>query len=202
MPCGGGRERRSAGTVAPPPRAERRCVPAVFGSEFRARRPILLLLVYGAFLVIIGITAAAQAVMVSSSFTSTTLGAVVNSDAATIRVFADSTLTEADLAPSGPSTDRVAALDADLALLVQRAGILRVALLRTDGTVVVANEPGMAGSVLVSDGDLTAAAAGAGRAATIALAHCPPCHPLPGCCPLPARAGRRLSCHTRRIGRS
>ena len=38
----------------------------MFGARVRARRPILLLLVLGVFLVIVGITATAQAIIVST----------------------------------------------------------------------------------------------------------------------------------------
>jgi hypothetical protein len=55
------------------------------GSQPRTRRPILLLLVYGAFLVLIGITATAQAVMVSAHFSAATLNDVVGSDESTVR---------------------------------------------------------------------------------------------------------------------
>ena len=39
----------------------------VFGTSPRPRRPILLILVYGAFLALVGITATAQAVMVGTT---------------------------------------------------------------------------------------------------------------------------------------
>ena len=51
------------------------------------RRPLLLVLVYGAFLALVGITATAQAVMVSAHFSTATLNDVVGSDAATTRAF-------------------------------------------------------------------------------------------------------------------
>jgi len=57
------------------------------GSKPRIRRPVLLLLVYGVFLALVGITATAQAAMVSAHFSTATLNDVVGSDAATIRAF-------------------------------------------------------------------------------------------------------------------
>ena len=62
------------------------------GSQPRIRRPILLVLVYGAFLAIVGITATAQATMVSAHFSAATLNDVVGSDAATIRAFVNAHL--------------------------------------------------------------------------------------------------------------
>jgi hypothetical protein len=58
-------------------------------SQSRIRRPVLLLLVYGIFLALVGITATAQAAMVSAHFSAATLNDVVGSDAATIRTFVD-----------------------------------------------------------------------------------------------------------------
>ena len=59
----------------------------MFGSRVHPPRPILLLLVFGAFLAIIGITAAAQSVLVGAHFSTSTLNAIVGSDAATTRAF-------------------------------------------------------------------------------------------------------------------
>jgi len=59
----------------------------VFGSEPQSRRPILLILVFGAFLALLGITATAQAVMVSTHFSASALNDVVGSDSATTRAF-------------------------------------------------------------------------------------------------------------------
>ena len=53
----------------------------------RPRRPILLLLVFGSFLALVGITASAQAAMISTHFQTATLNDVVGSDAATARAF-------------------------------------------------------------------------------------------------------------------
>ena len=55
----------------------------MFGSQPRTRRPLLLLLVFGVFLVILGITATAQAAMISLHFSAGTLNTVAASDSAT-----------------------------------------------------------------------------------------------------------------------
>ena len=49
----------------------------MFGSQPRTRRPLLLILVFGAFLAIIGITATAQAILVSLHFSTGTLNTIV-----------------------------------------------------------------------------------------------------------------------------
>ena len=128
----------------------------MFGTELRVRRPVLLLLVFGAFLAVVGITAAAQASMVTSKFTEVTIQSVVGGDAATIRSFADTAgrtgiLVPADLAVGGPvDPTRRAALEADLASIVGRDGIRHAELRRADGTLLAAvpTAPDPAGSVV------------------------------------------------------
>ena len=48
----------------------------MFGTSPRLRRPLLLVLVYGAFLALVGITATAQSVMVSAHFSTAMLNDV------------------------------------------------------------------------------------------------------------------------------
>ena len=83
------------------------------GSRPNIRRPVLLLVVYGVFLALVGITASAQAAMVSAHFSAATLNDVVGSDAATIRTFChaatrgSSTRASSDVAEStGPTARR------------------------------------------------------------------------------------------------
>src|SRR4029077_1420548 len=97
-------------------------------SRSRIRRPVLLLLVYGIFLALVGITATAQAAMVSAHFSAATLNDVVGSDAATIRPFVDARLDARDLDPStaGASPAQLAVLDQQLATLTAPGEILRV----------------------------------------------------------------------------
>ena len=59
----------------------------MFGSLPKIPRPIILILVYGVFLVLVGITATAQSMLVASHFSTSTLNTVVGSDAATTRAF-------------------------------------------------------------------------------------------------------------------
>src|SRR5262245_46521175 len=117
----------------------------VFGTSPRPRRPLLLVLVYGAFLALVGITATAQAVMVSAHFSSASLTDVVGGDAATTRAFVNAHVREGDFDAGVPAA-RVAALEAQLATLTSDGELLRVEIRRPDGTVVAASAPGTAGA--------------------------------------------------------
>jgi diguanylate cyclase (GGDEF)-like protein len=118
----------------------------MFGSQPRTRRPLLLILVFGVFLGIIGITATAQSVMVSLHFSTGTLNTVVASDSATVRAILNDSVELRYLDPAvGPTETERTALETQLAALIRPGEILRVELRRLDGTIVAANGPGLAG---------------------------------------------------------
>ena len=118
----------------------------MFGSQPRTRRPLLLILVFGVFLGIIGITATAQSFMVSLHFSTGTLNTVVASDSATVRAILNESVKLHYLDPAvGPTAAERAGLEAQLAALIRPAEILRVELRRLDGTIVAASGPGLAG---------------------------------------------------------
>src|SRR5260221_6096976 len=98
------------------------------GSKPRIRRPVLLLLVYGVFLALVGITATAQAAMVSAHFSTATLNDVVGSDAATIRAFVNAHLDVhyLDEAGAGPSAAQLAQPGPPLCPPTAAGGSLRV----------------------------------------------------------------------------
>jgi len=111
------------------------------GSHPRTRRPVLLLLVFGAFLALVGITATAQAAMVSAHFSAATLNDVVGSDAATIRTFVNAHLDSRYVDDAGgPSATQLAALDEQLGTLTAPKQILRVEIRRPDGGLVAATD--------------------------------------------------------------
>ncbi len=110
----------------------------MFGSRVSLPRPILLFIVYGIFLVIVGITAMSQAIMVSVQFSSATLEAAVGSDAATIRTFANGFLEPADLTPAATPA-RIASVESGLAAIAHRAEILQIQIMTPDGTVLASN---------------------------------------------------------------
>ena len=106
----------------------------VFGSEARVRRPILLLFVFGAFVALVGITASAQASMVTSNVTDVLIKSVVDGDAVTVREFV-SNVTVADL-DGTTSPFRRTQLDERLKARLAADGILEIQVARTDGSLV------------------------------------------------------------------
>lgn len=139
----------------------------MFSTRPTSRRPLLLILVLGAFLVLVGITAGAQATMVSSHFTAVSLDSIVGSDAATVRILVNAELTRADLGPSGPTPARRGRLEQKLATLSEQGGILRVEVRRPDGSIVVADAPELAGAIPPASPEFAAAAAGTAGAAIV-----------------------------------
>ncbi|MGP1675052.1 MAG: diguanylate cyclase, partial [Candidatus Limnocylindrales bacterium] len=138
----------------------------MFGSQARPPRPILLLLVYGAFLAIVGVTATAQSMLVGAHFSTATLTDLVNSDAATIRAFVGTELRPSDLTAEGRlTTADVERLESRLVALTGAGQILRLEVRRPDGTIVVASEPGLHGIAGPTTGGFTVAAGGKPTAA-------------------------------------
>ncbi len=79
---------------------------ATFGDRPRAPRPVLLTIVFGVLLAIVGVTATAQAVMVSVYASTTALQANVESDLATIRGFVHQGLDQRILTDPEPAARR------------------------------------------------------------------------------------------------
>ena len=139
----------------------------MFGTHPRLSRPTLLILVFGAFIALVGITAAAQAYMVGAHFQAATLNDVVSSDAATTRAFVNAYVQPADLATAPAIADPGAAptkLEGQLATLTRPHEILRVELRRPDGTIVAANDPAIRGTSIPVEGEFALAVGGAPRA--------------------------------------
>ena len=61
----------------------------VFGSLPSIPKPILLVIVFGLFLVVVGVTTTAQTILVSAHFSNAALTEAVASDAGTVRTFAN-----------------------------------------------------------------------------------------------------------------
>jgi len=142
------------------------------GSQPRIRRPVLLLLVYGAFVALVGITATAQAAMVSAHFSAATLNDVVGSDAATIRAFVNAHLDVhfLDESGGGPSTTQLASLEQQLGTLTAAGEILRVEVRLLDGRVLAADDPTAAGGLVPADEAFALAVRGAAQAAIVPVA--------------------------------
>ena len=130
----------------------------------RTRRPVLLLLVYGAVLVIVGITATFQASLVSAHFSRTALEALIESDSTAVRGLVNRDLLASDLTAAAPTPARVAALERALATLATSGGIIHAEVRLPDGTIVASDEAGMAGRQIEPDATFRSAAAGDGGA--------------------------------------
>ena len=138
----------------------------MFGSQARPQRPILLLLVYGAFLAIVGVTATAQSTLVGAHFSTATLTDLVNSDATTIRAFVSTELRPSDLtAGSAPTGADLARLENRLVALTGAGGILRLEVRRPDGMIVAASQPGLHGVAPPAVDEFAVAARGTPAAA-------------------------------------
>src|SRR3954452_5466915 len=132
----------------------------MLGSRPGTRRPPLLILVFGAFLVVIGITATAQAVIVSLHFSAGTLNTVVAGDSATVRAVLNDRPSDAALAPAADiAGTRLSELDAKLTALTGPGEILRVELRRLDGTIIAASDRSLAGTRVAPVAAATEAAA-------------------------------------------
>ncbi|MDQ2966652.1 MAG: diguanylate cyclase, partial [Chloroflexota bacterium] len=133
----------------------------MFGSEPRIRRPVLLIIVLGAFLALAGLTATSQAGIVSAHLTAATLNGVVGSDTATTRAFVNSYVQPRWFDPeTGPTLAQRTGLEAQLAALVRPGEILRVEVRLPDGTILAANEPGLGGTATTPTPAFTVAAGG------------------------------------------
>jgi diguanylate cyclase (GGDEF)-like protein len=121
-----------------------------FGMSARARRPVLLILVYGIFLMIVGVTATAQAVMVSAHFSTNTLSSIVSTDTTVVRAFVRSFISPDDFATGTLPGERQAVIERQLRTLVAPETILRVEVRRPDGTVIFADDPSLRGAAAPS----------------------------------------------------
>ena len=141
----------------------------MFGVPSRVRRPTLLILVLGAFLVLIGITASAQAAMVSAHFSASALNDLIGSDSATVRGFVNAYVQPRylDAATGGPTAVELERLQAQLTTLTARGEILRVELRLPDGTILAANDTSLAGRPMPVAGAFALAVAGAPQAALV-----------------------------------
>lgn len=132
----------------------------MFGTPRRMQRPVLFIIVFGVFIAIVGITAMAQILLVSTHFSTSTLNSVVGTDSALVRTFVTSSLSPDDLGPTGPSDARRTVLETRLASLLATGEIVRIELRLPDGRVVVSSEPGAVGQVAASTDDFTTALRG------------------------------------------
>jgi diguanylate cyclase (GGDEF)-like protein len=134
---------------------------ALFGARQRAPKPVLLLIVFGVLLGVVGITATAQALMVTVYATSSTLNAIVQNDVATIRGFIQQNVSTDIVEQPGPTAAQLDRLNELIATLVSKDEILRVDLRTPDGHILASSDAkagGTEGTPSAAFGDTVTAA--------------------------------------------
>ena len=116
----------------------------MFGSQPRVRPPVLLILVFGVLLILVGITATVQTVMVSAYASQSTLASVVESDVATIRGFVHDGLDGLSFEdPDAATRDRVGGY---LSTLLAKGGLVHAEIRTVDGRLIARSDDGTAGT--------------------------------------------------------
>jgi diguanylate cyclase (GGDEF)-like protein len=129
-------------------------------SHARTRRPMLLALVYGVFLVLAGITAGALVTVTTSNVRQAMLEAAVSRDGAIVEFYFNGLLTQSDLNPALLTDARAAELEAKLVTLAAQAGLQRVDVRTLDGTVLFASLPNLRGNAPAAPAQMAKARAG------------------------------------------
>jgi diguanylate cyclase (GGDEF)-like protein len=109
----------------------------------RSRRPVLLALVFGIFLVLIGVTATALVAVTAMHLSTATLNAVVSRDRSLVEMFVNGNVSAADVDANGPTRSSAQALEARLSTLTAEDEILRIDLRGLDGTILASSQPGL-----------------------------------------------------------
>jgi diguanylate cyclase (GGDEF)-like protein len=128
---------------------------------------MLLALVYGVFLVLVGITASALVAITSAHLSNATLNGVVSRDASLVELFVNGNLLATDLDADGPTASRQGKLSQLLASLTADDGILRVEIRAKDGRVLASNAADAIGLVAEPSTSMRAALAGEPQAAVL-----------------------------------
>jgi diguanylate cyclase (GGDEF)-like protein len=115
-------------------------------SHARTRRPLLLALVYGVFLVLVGITASALVAVSSMHVRSAMLEEVVSRDGAIAELSLNGRLRVADLDPATLTRARATELASSLVALIDQAEMQRIDVRALDGTILVSSRPGVRGT--------------------------------------------------------
>ena len=106
---------------------------------------MLLALVFGIFLMLIGLTAVAVVTVTSVHMTGGLLESVVSHDRSLVALFVSEELVSSDVGANGPSASRADELEASLASLTLKDEILRVDIRAADGTILVSSTAGQRG---------------------------------------------------------
>ncbi|HET8586638.1 MAG TPA: diguanylate cyclase [Candidatus Limnocylindria bacterium] len=124
------------------------------------RRPALLALVFGVFLVLIAITATGLVAITSGHLASATLNATVARDASLVELFVNGNLLSSDLSGGSVSDARRTQLGERLATLTRQDQILRIEVRARDGHVLFSSDPNTVGRQPASSSALQDAFAG------------------------------------------
>jgi diguanylate cyclase (GGDEF)-like protein len=117
-------------------------VTAIEHQPIHRRRSTLLLLVFGVSLSLVGLTAFALVSIVSDRLTRAAIESSVAADQSLVRAFTATSLTAADLQPTGSDPARVTDIERQIAAIVDRStegsepGIVHVKIWAPDGTVL------------------------------------------------------------------
>jgi diguanylate cyclase (GGDEF)-like protein len=133
--------------------------PTHFGMRQRAPRPVLLLIVFGLFFVIVGVTAAAQTLLVSVQVSSATLQATVAGDMGTVRTFVNAVVQPADLDGGAPA-EQVTRSNQQLAAIATWSDFLRIEIRDPSGIVRLSSDSSIVGAQSALTPRFTEAAAG------------------------------------------
>ncbi|MDP9467307.1 MAG: diguanylate cyclase, partial [Chloroflexota bacterium] len=114
-------------------------------NEARARRPMLLALVFGIFLLLVGVTAIALVTVTTMHLSTGTLGAVVSRDRSLVALFVNSNVHREDVDADGPTATSARELETKLQALTSQDEILRVEIRAADGTILASSTPGLRG---------------------------------------------------------
>jgi diguanylate cyclase (GGDEF)-like protein len=138
----------------------------VFGSEPRVRRPFVLLVVFGVLLVLVGVTATAQAAMVSTYASTSSIASTVDGDVGMLRAFVQAELGAFD--PASPSPAAVERVNRAMRALIAEDGIAHAELRAPDGRVVASSDSTQVNAPRAVSEDFRAAVAGTPSVAVVA----------------------------------
>jgi diguanylate cyclase (GGDEF)-like protein len=134
------------------------------GGDLKRRPPIVLLVVFATFLVLIGITASALVAITTAHISTASLNATLSRDSSLAKLFVNSNLEAEDLGTT-PSIERRAELNRRLGSLVHDDQILRVEIRTPGGQVSFASEAAAVGDRPAMTDGMRTALAGAPSAA-------------------------------------
>ena len=138
----------------------------MIGRVPRPVRPVLLLVVYGAFLVVVGVTATVQTTLVSLHFSTATVNTAVAGDAAIVRAFVNDGLSADDLTDDADPA-RIGRLERLLGDLARYAEMTRVEVRDPDGVLRLASDPAANGLDLAPGEEFERALGGSSEATLI-----------------------------------